>query len=409
MNTTFQYEPLPVPVNWNAEERRLLTRLTDILDDIYLKYGRIGEKELASSVNGKISGLTPDGGMKDGGKLKADAIEAVTAKLASVTAESVSTDRLAAAIADIIRMRVGIIDADHVSVDELAAAIANIQALLVEQINADNIETDRLAAALGRFVTLYAQVGEFDFATVANLTAEAMVLRQGVGGSVYIDNLVATSANFVAATLGELVIKGGDGKYYRVEVASDGTIRTVEVTPSAAEIVAGETAGGLGIVETTANVQSLNAQTVKASSAIIGDILTGALVAEKITAGEALIASATIPTLYVTAINAIGNHIDISANDSITFLTGMGSRIDMLQNLVALKVSTGDLETYLRVESDGVYVGKTGDAYSVRITGSSVDVVTDNNVVASFRDGQIKLGTYSFRKTADNGMAFTPL
>lgn len=54
MNTTYQYEPLPVPAGWNPEEKRLIQRLTDIFDDIYLKWGRIGENELSKSVVGKI-------------------------------------------------------------------------------------------------------------------------------------------------------------------------------------------------------------------------------------------------------------------------------------------------------------------------------------------------------------------
>ena len=54
MNTTYQYEPLPVPAGWSPEEKRLIQRLTDIFDDIYLKWGRIGENELSKSVVGKI-------------------------------------------------------------------------------------------------------------------------------------------------------------------------------------------------------------------------------------------------------------------------------------------------------------------------------------------------------------------
>ena len=53
-NTTYQYEPLPVPSGWTQEEKRFIQRLTDILDDIYLKWGRIGENELSRSVVGKI-------------------------------------------------------------------------------------------------------------------------------------------------------------------------------------------------------------------------------------------------------------------------------------------------------------------------------------------------------------------
>lgn len=56
MNHTHQYEPLPVPSAWGREERVFLTRLTDILDDIYLKWGRISERDLSVALRGEIRG-----------------------------------------------------------------------------------------------------------------------------------------------------------------------------------------------------------------------------------------------------------------------------------------------------------------------------------------------------------------
>ena len=56
MNHTHQYEPLPTPSGWGREERVFLTRLTDILDDIYLKWGRISEKDLSLGLRKEIRG-----------------------------------------------------------------------------------------------------------------------------------------------------------------------------------------------------------------------------------------------------------------------------------------------------------------------------------------------------------------
>lgn len=72
----------------------------------------------------------------------------------------------------------------------------------------------------------------------------------------------------------------------------------------------------------------LNATTVKASQAILATIFTESLDAGVITAGEALIASAKIPTLYVTALNAIGGSINLSANESITALVSSTEALD---------------------------------------------------------------------------------
>ena len=52
LNTTYQYEQPKIPSSWlnDNEKRRFYNRLIDILDDVYLKYGRIDENMLSASV-----------------------------------------------------------------------------------------------------------------------------------------------------------------------------------------------------------------------------------------------------------------------------------------------------------------------------------------------------------------------
>ena len=169
---------------------------------------------------------------------------------------------------------------------------------------------------------LEVQTGNFTLAEIKNLLSNALILQEGIADSMMITNLAVTSANLLNATIDKLVLKGSDGKYYRVFIGADGTIQTEEVTVTEGEIAAGETGDGRQIVATTANVGSLNATTVKASQAIIGTIFTESLTAGKITANEALIASMTAPLLYTTAITALGNSLDLSANESIRLTVG---------------------------------------------------------------------------------------
>jgi hypothetical protein len=149
-----------------------------------------------------------------------------------------------------------------------------------------------------------------------------MTLEQASAESVYIKNLAVTTANLLSATLGKLILKGDDGGYYRVFVGADGTVEAEAIAVSDAEIIAGQTANGSQIVETGMNVAELNATNLQASSAVINQILTQALTAQKITAADAMIASATIPALYTVAISAIGEHLDLSANNTIRLLLG---------------------------------------------------------------------------------------
>lgn len=299
-----------------------------------------------TDTSGVPRAITPEGGVNadrlvgavDGGLLRAGTVVARALAAGSVTAEKIASgaitaDKIAAGAltAEEIRALTAHLEkvaAEELTADALYAALAKVQALAADSITADTIQTDALAAALGRFVSLYAGTGEFDLATIQNLLSNALILQEGVADSMMITNLAVTSANLLNATIDKLVLKGSDGKYYRVFIGADGTIQTEEVTVTDGEIEAGETGDGRQIVATTANVGSLNATTVKASQAIIGTIFTESLTAGKITANEALIASMTAPLIYTTAITALGNSLDLSANESIR-LTVQGVRDDI--------------------------------------------------------------------------------
>lgn len=207
-------------------------------------------------------------------------------------------------------------------ISDLNAVVAEIATAKIAEATIDAAQIDNLAAIIAEAVHLEVQTGSFTLAEIKNLLSNALILQEGVADSMMITNLAVTSANLLNATIDKLVLKGSDGKYYRVFIGADGSISTEEVTVTEGEIEAGETGDGRQIVATTANVGSLNATTVKASQAIIGTIFTESLTAGKITANEALIASMTAPLIYSTAITALGNSLDLSANESIRLTVG---------------------------------------------------------------------------------------
>ena len=265
------------------------------------------------------------------GSVTADRIAAGSITTEKLSAGAVNAEKIEAGAITAEKIAAGAIDADAISAitgafdtitvnNDLYAAYAHVLQLAAQNIAAGNIETDRLAAVLAEIVTLQAKTGDFDLATVKNLLSNALILKEGQANSMMITNLAVTSANLLSATIGELVLKGSDGGFYRVYVGADGIIHTEAVNVSLGEIEAGQTIAGNQIVETTANIRYLNAQSIKGQTAIIDEIITTALTAGKITATEALIASATIPSLYTTSIQAIGNSLDLSANESIRLI-----------------------------------------------------------------------------------------
>ena len=55
-NNIYQYDEPKMPSNWKTDdERRFFQKLIGIFDDIYLKYGRIGEKLLSDDLRKKIN------------------------------------------------------------------------------------------------------------------------------------------------------------------------------------------------------------------------------------------------------------------------------------------------------------------------------------------------------------------
>ena len=395
---------------------------------------------------GVVRAITPEGGVNagalvgtvDGGLLAAGSVVAqsiaartITAeKLAagSVTADKLDGDTVSAQTARFVSAEMAKLTAGEIGTDALYAAFGHFIELSADSIAAGRVDADVLASALAEVVSLHAATGEFDFAAIQNLVSKALSLEQGAMETVYIKNLAVTSANLLSATLGKLVLKGDDGKYYRVFVGADGTISTGEVTDVDAEIEGGEQ-----IVETGMNVGSLNATNLQASSAAIHSILTCALSAEKFSAAEALIASARVPAMFATAIQAIGDDLDLSANRSVQITVGsavdeaeakLGAaqsaltlRADALELEMRKKVDGDALRTYIRYADGAVEVGRSDSRYTTRTSDAGFVVLQDGvemtsivrNTVASpviEAKRQFVLGGHAIRIGADGGLLF---
>ena len=295
---------------------------------ISMEVGAVG-KTLANTgistwqIPNGFSGSKIAGGTIGNAALQSDIISTRHLQAESVNADAVQAEVFTGekAVIGAITAVTGAFNKITVS-DELYAAFANVVKLAAGSIESGNISTDQLAAVMADIVTLTAKTGEFDLATIKNLLAEVFNLEQGYAGTISITNLIVTSANLLNATVGKLVLKGPDGTYYRVFVGTDGTIQTEQVQPTDEEIEAGQTGGGQPIMETVVNADLIHGKDITGQTANIGSIITQALKTGSLTATDAFISSATIPEVYTAAINAIGDTLDLSANKSINFIVG---------------------------------------------------------------------------------------
>lgn len=371
-----------------------------------------------------------------------------------------------AELARITQAEIGKVKIGAAQIQDLKAQVAQIVTAVIQTAVIDWAQIEELKAAIIEVLHAEIQVGTFTLAEVENLLAEALVLKKGTAESMYITNLAVTSANLLSAMLGKLVLKGEDGKYYQVMIGADGTIHTQEVQPSEAEIEAGETESGQGIVDTSANFADLTAQNIKGNEAIFQTILAQSMTAGKLTAGEAMIASATIPTLYATSIQAIGNSMDLSANESISLI--VGGNVQALEGLIHdAQEQLGDIESALgnkadqetvlrlsteltqtaqgitavinrvetvesenaevgeilaayqltfRMDADGVTIGKSNSGFDVRIDNEKLSFRENGQEIAYVSNSQLfitaaeitqslTIGNYRFSRMEDGSLA----
>lgn len=357
-------------------------------------------------------------------------VETVQEKIATnLTADHVSTKTLQAALADLLVAQIGVAEIDwahitdlnaqiisattaeiqnltaaDISTNTLYAAFAHLLSLAAGSIQAGTLSADSLAAVLANIITMTARTVDVDYLHVKDLTADEAIIQDGLAGEFFMDRLAVTRANMLNAVIGNLILQSSNGNYYAIHIGSDGSINTEQVTVTQSEITAGQTSSGRDILATTVNAASLNGTTVKASEAILDTILTTALTAGSITAAEALIASAQIPMLYSTAIRALGDTIDISANRSITMTLGKAE---------TAQAEAESLLAYFSFDNNGLRTRKTGSKWSTLVGDDGFYIDHDEiagHVSAFYRDKVVvdglQIGDIVAIKTEKGGWAW---
>lgn len=316
------------------------------------KKGTFGKKK----AGGTVAGYELASGSVSSRAIGSNAVGAGAIQEASITAREIKTNSLTA---DLIAARsittelimanaitANEINANAVTADKIAAGsvtTAKLDALAVtaekiaaDAINADKIAANAISAINAKLGTATITNGMIDnanisYARIMDASVGSLITKDALADTYFIDKLQVRNAQMVYATIGELVIKAADNKYYRLTVDQNGAVTPTEVTPSAAEISAGETSDGhAAIIETDLTVADLSASNMKAINALI-DKLT----ASRIDVGELWARQAFINQLMVTDISSntyiqstIGNW---QSGSTITqTINGLDSRISSL-------------------------------------------------------------------------------
>ena len=210
-------------------------------------------------------------------QLGAEAISARHVQANSINAEAIQADVFTSERASVGSLTAVEAAIAKLEATQLTSSFAEIFRLLAASIQAGDVTAEQIDAQIARLTTLTAGTADFDLATIQNLLANALVLEKGTAGTMYINNLAVTSANILNVTLGNLVVKGEDGQYYRIAIGTDGVIRTEVET-----VTDGVPESGGQIVETTINAETITGQNIMGNEGIFENILTAALTAGKI-------------------------------------------------------------------------------------------------------------------------------
>lgn len=200
-------------------------------------------------------------------QLTTQQLNALNANIKTLIAGSLTADDIAA----------GSITADRIDVEDLAAAF---------------IEVNVLEAAIAAIAEAEIGSANIGFAQIKDADVQNLIAHDAVTDRYFIDKLAVRSAQMVQATVGELIIKASDNKYYRLDINAQGALSPTDVTSSLtnAEKTAGVTSDGhSAIIETDLTVGDLSASNMKAINALIDKLTASRIDVQELFARQATI------------------------------------------------------------------------------------------------------------------------
>ena len=252
------------------------------------KYGKKSQKATVAGYNiksGAVTGRAIAQGAVSGEHIAAGSVTAREIEANSITAEQIASKIITS----------DLIAAAAITATEIAAEAVTAAKIKAGEINADHIAAAAVDAINAKLHTAvidngYIANAYLEYARIKAATAESLIARDAVTDRYFIDKLQVRNVQAVEATVGELVIKAADSKYYRLDIDENGELSPTEVTLTAAEIAAGVTSNGHGaIIETDLTVADLSASNIKGINALIDKITAARIDVDELFARTAFI------------------------------------------------------------------------------------------------------------------------
>lgn len=244
-------------------------------------------------------------------------IENLSAELAAIAKAQLTT-------ANIINANI-----DWAHIESLAADVADIAKAQITAANIDEAHIDwaavtSLTAAVAAIVQAQIGTADIDWAHIKDLATDTAIITRGVGGKLYIADLAVTEANMVNLTVGELVVKGEDGRFYAVSVDGEGNVTTTLKQIDNDDVEDQSIHGTEKLIEGSITTQVLNTQEIFAENALVKSLIAANIDVDTLFAREA-------------TINAI-NAMDIRGNEYLRLMvSGLVDREEFSKSIAGFE------------------------------------------------------------------------
>lgn len=269
LNTTYQYEQPKIPSSWlkDDETRRFYNRLIEVLDDVYLKYGRFDVNMFSESGLQSVINATE--------KTMASEIESST----------VTTNVLKTALAEMIGAKIGTANIDYSHITDLNANRIFTDSEVAGKINANSLEISS-AQIVDLIVNSFRLVNDEGQVYKVTIDSQGKLLTDRVSDedAMFADGKIPSGYSAVASSLN-----------------------------------VGDVTSGNLYVTGAADVMKLTAKYLSADSAFINELVSTTVFAKYLMANKAFVNSLYTSTIYG------GKSIKIIAGETDNSVAGVAT------------------------------------------------------------------------------------
>lgn len=328
--------------------------------------------------------------------MQAESVNTEALQAGSVTAKKIAAGVIAAEAITAVKAALNEITADTIETDGLYAAIAHIFELAADSIEAGDIETDELAAVMAQIGTANIKRANISYAQIVDIFSERIFTDSATAGKFRADNLEVTQAQIVDLIVGSFRLVSGDGKVYNVTIDAEGNLKTEYLydesewmengeIPDGYSAVAGNltvgdvTAGNL-YVSGAAEIMKLTAKWLVADQAWINELTAGLIQSDL---GERL-------NLYSNeAIVGIVETNNETQNDMTILSTRFEQTTERFELEINSKVGAEDLRHYLRYQAGTAELGGSNNRYKLQAAANGVFILQDNDVMTRMEQNTV--------------------